>query len=509
MNNKLLLVKAITLLYRESQIPGNHENSATLVREIVSNIRLPELSVGIDHERDILNGLKQTALSMCESPIGHQYMLADILQRLKIDTMEEEVLYDALCDGIVPELPEGALKRTCLDIKRTLTNHFQEEKIGEIMNKAASTLKFSRNKITDMKAFVAEVVSQLEPYQVDLIRKDPAIISDVDVSNLAETTEVFDGIKDDETGVSIMSTGYQGLNRMLDGGFRRGEQWVIGALQHNYKTGFTLSIFKQIALYNKPQMIDATKKPLLLRISFEDTAALNFQFLYASLKENETGLKVDTSGITSEEMARYVHEKLGVNGYHVRIMHVNPSMWTYRDICNKILELEADGFEVHMCMVDYLLKLPTTGCEQGPAGTDIRNLYERLYNFMKARKITFITPHQLSTDAKMMIRDGRQGFVRELVGRGYYAGCKQIDQVVDGEIFMHIEIVNNASWLTLQRGKHRKNGQTPTEYLYCVLPFYDVGGIRDDVGKADSTRKKVGGGPIGSGEETPFWDLDG
>ena len=122
------------------------------------------------------------------------------------------------------------------------------------------------------------------------------------------------------------------------------------------------------------------------------------------------------------------------------------------------------------------------------------------------RKITLITPHQLSSDAKRLIRDGRTDFVREINGKGYYAGSTQIDQEVDLEMYIHIERVNGTSFLTVQRGKHRKIAQTPIEHQYCVLPFEDVGGIRDDLGKADTTRKKIGGGPIGSGQETPFWD---
>ncbi|EKD22643.1 MAG: hypothetical protein ACD_84C00026G0003 [uncultured bacterium] len=336
------------------------------------------------------------------------------------------------------------------------------------------------------------------------------------MSNLQQVVDVFGDVQHMTEGSGILQTGYQGINRMLDGGIRRGEQMVIGALQHNYKTGFSLSLFKQFALYNKPQLTDPTKKPLLLRISFEDDLTLNFQFLYQSLKENETGKPVemvDTSGFSKEQLAAYileistyVQERLRVNGYETHFMFVNPSLWTYRDICNKIIELEAEGYEVHLLMLDYLLKVPTTGCDMGPAGHDIRNMYERIRNFCAARKIASITPHQLSTDAKMMIREGRTGFVRELIGKGFYAGCKQIDQVVDIEIFIHIETVNGISYLTVQRGKHRKIKQTPIEYQYCVLMFNSVGGILDDVGKADTTRKKVGGGPIGSGEENPFWE---
>lgn len=505
MNNKLLLVTGITLLYRESQLPGASENSADLVRQIISGIRLSDINIGLDHERDVLEGLRATALAMCDNPVGHQYEPAEITQRLKVNCMEDEALYETLHDGISPELSENGLKRTCVNLKRTLANHFKETKIAEVVNNASYMLKFNRNKIEDIKKFVASVVSELEPYQVDTAEKDPAIISDVDMGDEFAVTGVFSAIKDLDDGTTLLKTGWQGLNRMLDGGFRRGEQWVIGALQHKFKTGFSLTLFKQLPIYNKPVMIDPKKKPLMVRISFEDPLTLNFQYLYQNLKEDETGEVPDLAGISDEEMARYVKEKLSVNGYHTRFIHVNPSMWTYRDIQNKVLELEADGYEIHVLMLDYLLKIPTTGCDQGPMGVDIRNMYERLGNFCKQRGILMITPHQLSTDAKMQVREGRQDFVKGLVGGGYYAGCKQIDQVVDGELFVHIEEVNNQSWFTIQRGKHRKIRQTLKEYLYMVLAF-SKSGLLDDLGKEDSTRKKVGGGPIGSKDENPFWE---
>lgn len=511
MTPKLLLVNAITLLFRESQIVSTNENSSELVRTIIQGIQLPEVTVGFDHERDILDGLKSTALYMCETPPGYLYELSDIMQRLKVNTLEEESLYDALCEGMVPELPEPALKRMCLNLKRTLNGHFREVKLNEIVGKAAYALKFSRNKITDMKAFVSELSSQLEPYMVDVITKDPAIITEVNMSKLDQITGVFGEVKNSLGGVSILRTGYQGINKMLGGGFRRGEEVVIGALQHKWKTGFSLNLFKQIAIYNTPVLKDPTKKPLLLRISAEDNLTLNFQFLYQSLKENETKKKADISGISDAEMAAYVQEKLAVNGYETRFMFINPSLWTYRDICNKVIELESEGYELHLVMIDYLAKIPTTGCDQTVIGMDVVNMYERIRAFMSSREITFITPHQLSTEAKMMIREGRTEFVKELPGRGYYQKTKQLDVVVDLEIFIHIEKVNGKSYLTVQRGKHRVIEQTPDEFHYCVLPFQDAKlfacGILDDINESDSTLSKPGSTRNARGEEEkPFWD---
>ena len=57
------------------------------------------------------------------------------------------------------------------------------------------------------------------------------------------------------------------------------------------------------------------------------------------------------------------------------MIRVNPSEWTHRDLFNYVLKLEADGFEVHATFVDYLAKLPTTGCNvSGPSGTDFRDM---------------------------------------------------------------------------------------------------------------------------------------
>ena len=508
MNSKLLLVKGITLLYRESQLPSIKENSSDLVRQIISSIKLPEINVELNHTREVLEALRRTALTMCEDPIGHEYDSIELLQRLKVDTGEETELYDALFTGISGDMTEQALKRTCITMRRALINHQREERAVEIVNKAAYQMKFDRSNV-DIKQLVSQIGQELEVLGLGATDEEhPAMVSEIDFGDEEKVAEVFKEVKASENGEGIMVTGFQGLNRMLDGGFRRGEEVVIGALQHKYKSGFSLTLFKHLALYNKPYMIDTSKKPLLVHMSFENSVEMNTQFLYASLKENETGVKCDITDIPEAEMARYVKEKLTVNGYHIKMMRIDPTLYSYKDICNKILQYEAEGYEIHALMLDYLAMVPTVGCTQGAMGQDVRDLYRRMRNFTEPRKITLITPHQLSTEAKMQIREGRQDFVKNLVNGGYYDKCKTVDNEVDLEIFIHIEIVNGVSYLTIQRGKHRKVAQTPSEHLYCVLQFHEVGGLLDDINGPDSTRRKVGGGPIGSADEVPFWEFN-
>lgn len=505
MDNKLLLVKCVTLLYRESMIPDKTENSADMVRTVLSAIKLPELSITLNHEKEHLGALRETALYMCGRPVEETYEKDEMLQRLKVNCGHDDKLYEALAQGIAKDMDEASLKRTVLSIRKFISDSFRENESINLFTKAANALRFDRDQIKDLRAFYREFATKLEPYLIEATRKDPAVISSVDLGEIGSMTEVFEEVQQMDNHVGLLKTGWQGVNEMLQGGFRRGEQWVFPALQHSYKTGFTLSLFKQLAMYNTPVMIDPSKKPLMLRISFEDSILSNLQFLYENLWTNEFGAKPDLKAVKPQEMASYVQSKLQANGYHVKMMRVNPSDWTLRDLQNTILELEANGYEIHVCMIDYLPMLPTTGCEDGPMGHALRDLYRRSRNFFSARKILMLTPHQLSTDAKQLIRDGHGDFVTKLIGKGYYSGSKQIDQEVDGEMFLHIEKLNGRAYLTIQRGKHRGVGIIPDTHKYLVLPFPEDTSIPDDLLTAPIHARKVGGGPVGSAEENPFW----
>jgi hypothetical protein len=280
---------------------------------------------------------------------------------------------------------------------------------------------------------------------------------------------------------------------MLQGGIRRGEFVIIPALQHKYKTGFTLTLFSQIARLNTPSPRDKNKKPLLLRISFEDSLETNMQFLYQELKYNETRQPVDTEHVTSQEMSSYVRSKLQINGFHVKFLRVDPTQWTYKDVTNKILELESQGYEIELMMLDYLSMVTTVGCKQGPAGTDMRDLFRRIRNFCEPRKIAVITPHQLSTEAKMLLRSGTSdfNFVKEIAEKGYFTDSKQLDQEVDLEIYIHLAKINKKSYFTVQRGKHRISTIANDEDKFFMLEFPHHMPIPDDIDTADTSFKKV------------------
>lgn len=124
------------------------------------------------------------------------------------------------------------------------------------------------------------------------------------------------------------------------------------------------------------------------------------------------------------------------------------------------------------------------------------------------RNILFITPHQLSSDAMRLLRQGVDDFVKQLPDRNYYADSTQISHEVDAEIFIHIEKENSRSWLTCQRGKYRSPKVIDDKDKYTALPFHPEGGLQDDLLGERLSRNSVGGTVSTSGgDEAPLWDF--
>ena len=177
MDSKLLLVKGITLLYRESQLEGTKEKSSALVREIVSKIKPPEITMDTGEGREILMGLTRTALTMCDDPHDHTYELTELLQRVKVNTGDETELYESIATGVTKEMDQQELKRYTLNIQRSLKNFQNEEKVSQIINQAAYKLRFDRDNL-DWKTFVQETHAQLETYIGGDSEDHPAIVDE-------------------------------------------------------------------------------------------------------------------------------------------------------------------------------------------------------------------------------------------------------------------------------------------------------------------------------------------
>lgn len=508
MDHKLLLVKSITLLYRESQLPNQTENSADLVKSIIALIKPPEGVMMADTGRDVISSLRTTVLWMANNPINYPYDKNELLQRLKVNTGIDEGLFEAFKAGVIHDLNDNEIKKVCAVHTKTLGTYLSQTRVKEIFKGAYTKTHFQDDQI-DWNSYVAETIEQLSAYaNMGEAIKHASVVNDIMLTDFDAVRNAFTRTLEETDPHGVMRFGLQGLNRMFghQGGAKRGQLITIGGLQHKYKSGMALDMFKGTALYNKPYMRDPQRKPLLMRMSMENPLETDIMHLYKTIVEAETGLQIVPETVNTDEATAYIIEKLSSNGYNINMSQIDPSEYTYHDMFNRVKELEADGYEVHQINCDYLNMISKKGCAQGPMGVEIRDLYRRVRNFMVRRGITFITPHQLSSDAKSLVRQGVSNFVQEIANKGYYDGCRSIDQEIDVEIYVHIEKVNGESYLTIQRGKHRGLIiPTPDKDLYTVYRFNQIGGIIDDINGKDMSRRAVGGSPVSEGGDLAWF----
>jgi hypothetical protein len=489
---KTVLVKIITLLWRESLLKHS-VSSKSLVQTTLGYIKSQENLLGASSV-DIVSKLKEAAVKLMNS--GQTSETADVddfMQSMRILCDVDSSTYEAIDQALRQNLDDQRLKRSMATLTAYLKGVNRAHQMSEIVKSANKEFNYTQ-KVTDTSVFARSLMEQLEPFSSGSGEKDPAIIGELDLSDNDKINETMQVAQARESGTSGLKTGWQDFNTALKGCLRRGYSYMVNALQHNHKTGFCLSVVSDILTYNTPEMIDVTKKPMVLFISCEDETADNIAYIYKRLKESELKEEIDVSKQNIKEMSAYVQEKLSVNGYSVRFVRINPSNWTYLDFQNYILELESEGYEIHCCYIDYLNLLSKFGCTTGASGDDIRDIFRRMRNFFSVRGTTFITPHQLSTEAKMLVRDGRQDLVKQVSQKGYTDGCKRIDQDIDGEITLHIEKIGDKSYLTVMVGKHRKVFVTEPQ-RYLVIPFLPYGPLPSDLNGPKITSRKIGETP--------------
>ncbi len=513
MDTRLLLVKMITLLFRNSQLDQRDEGAGELIKTVITSLKLPDqpvISNGSSH--DTVTALRDTVYWMIDAGKAEAIQRDDLLQRIRINTEGEEALYEGVLSGVYADISQEETMTVCRKVRNDLHMYMTKQKIKDALKKHHYDVSYNPNSV-DWRNLSRTIVEEFTDFDKqmrgDVKEKHPSIVDMVNLADEAQVENIFALGKDELSSTGAIRFGWQGFNRMFGktGGGRRGEMVVVSALQHNFKSGTTLNMFKHHALYNTPYMHDIAKKPMLIRMSFETSANYDVLFLYKSIKENETYEAVDLATVDVMEATQYIRAKFSEKGYTPLVVHINPSDFTFRDLFDFVEDRIAEGYEIHQLNLDYLAMISKRGCAAGPHGADTIDLYRRVRNFVSERKIFTVTPHQMSTQAKDLIRDGITDLVKKVANGGYYADCRGLDREVDMEIYQHIVKQNGISYLTFQRGKHRMVGITPEIDLFTVYQFDPIGDIRDDIYSEDMSRRRVGAKTQAEGGEVAWFDM--
>ena len=105
MDVKLFLVKSVSLLFLESQIEGYSSNNPKMIRDILSQIKLPETIGELGDGRNTLANLRTTVLWMLNEGASQRYDADSLLQRLRLNTQHDDTTYKAF-EKIIRRYPD-------------------------------------------------------------------------------------------------------------------------------------------------------------------------------------------------------------------------------------------------------------------------------------------------------------------------------------------------------------------------------------------------------------------
>lgn len=464
------LIKIITLLSREATLNKEAETKeySLDLAENILNIFKKDSRPLLGGDTDIVDDL----ISLVEGMIAdiESYDLQTVLDNLNIILKDHNSTLSSITKNLTKELSPGGLKNSVISGRTQLMKYYKEVEIKKMIakvNYSLTTNQYEGN-FTD---FINNMLLRVESLNNKVSSKIPGLVTEIDLES-DDSEEKISKFRELSTDEGKLKSGFVEWNDITQGGVSRGSMAMINALPHHYKSGLVQSFFTHTPIYNTPFMIDNAKKPLVVYISFEDDPEIFIPFMYTNLYYAEFKEAPDIKNVSTKEMITYMVKRLGVNGYKVRMLRINPADWTYKDLFNYILKLEAEGYEIHQMIIDYLAKMPATGCV-GRNGTEYRDLYDRVRQFCSPKKISVITPHQMSTEAKQLLRNGEN--IIELpkltVEKGYTEISKQLDQVVDLEVNIAKGLLYGKPVLAIMRGKHRGAPILEDKDKYRIMKF--------------------------------------
>lgn len=494
MNYRFLIINSLLLLYWERKLPNNPTSSIDTVKEIISELRV---SSGADTEGagDVYASLQALIIRICSHP-SEEIDKAALVRQVKIMASHDQYVADIIVESVERELTEDEIKVECASLSREVNEASKRIEFANMLKNLAKDYVYS-DKEFDYVTAARSVIEKAENFAVEKtegLGSISGVVNFIDFDDEKGLVDMFKEAMDEISPEEILKFPLQGLNKLTgkQSGGRRGETCLIAGLSHHGKSVLTMAITRGIAMYNTPVLHEPGKIPTILIISSENDLTINIRELYTQCYTN-IYKKLPDEVPNEEEAGKFIKEVFGKNGWRTYMVRINPDEFTLKDFQDMIYQLEASNHEIILCSFDYLAMMSTKGIEATITGQEKQLLWKRVRNMFTVRKTFFISPHQLSTEAQNIERDRPSKFLDEILGRGYYQGCRSLHQEVDLEINIQKIVKDGVTYICYGRAKHRGVNGTPEKDKRCC---YEVGplGILDDINEESRALEKPGRG---------------
>ena len=252
----------------------------------------------------------------------------------------------------------------------------------------------------------------------------------------------------------VLKTPYTKLNSVLGalGGFRRGELVVVAADDYHYHEGLVNDIYLGLALVNEPAMIDDSKTPVVLDISFGDSAQMYQEAMLGRYRE----LTGDTSSLN--------YHLLHCQGYRYFSYLVHDvGSYTLDDLFKYIHEVEATGHEIHLLTLGDLSKM--SRLDRIGNTLPLCEIYRRMRFFFDERGCTVITSLPVDDKMKGFTFDSVEHRLNEISNHSAFGNDRRLTETVDTTLILSFE----REGLYVHCGKHR--GSKTSQQTTCI-PMY-------------------------------------
>lgn len=307
-----------------------------------------------------------------------------------------------------------------------------------------------------------------------------------------------------------LSTGMQGMNEMLGGGFESGRIYIYFGLPGEGKSSVVLNLMYQIKKYNRDfQCKDPTKRPCVVLLTMENTVEESIERLFSMSTDRDcmTDFDVDSVMTMLKEDGELTLNDRNPIDIIIKYKPTNSVDTGYMyTLCD---DLEDQGYEVIAFFQDYIGRirssqhLSDTRLEYGAVTDDFKV-------FAQNKDIPVISVSQLNRDASKRIDDGRQSNKMDLVralGRSNISESMLVLNNIDCGFMITPEYSSiGEKFLGIQRVKIRYKA-SDLDVMY--LPYSNNSGIKllEDFGKSPIYKTTLRNGPTMIGNDPKFEDL--
>lgn len=487
MNDLLVLVKLLSAMYQAKILKD--KNLIQELTEMLDELPAPNPDV-MTQDKNVRESIRAAIHWLLNEAEEEPALIKSMLmQRAALFIKGDMELKSAIEAGLEDFDSEELRRRVAYKQITDIRNGMQDELFDKKFKRALKEVVYKD--LADIKREDLSLVMDLIQERVNSAfgERQSEVVLSVNTANPESMSAVIEMAKKENSPDGVLKMGIQGLNQGLepDGGLRRSKHYMLEALTNRGKSFAMAHVTTSVGMYNVPMLRDKAKIPTILFESAEDAMELVLRRMYKLAVTIQHQEDIDFQTTETPNIIEAIANCFKKNGWYLVINQIEANKDNRDAMFNRVRQLELKGHEIIFYGYDYLALQNIDKISGENKSDKLQLLYRQVRSFMIARGICFVTPHQLSPEAKKLLKElddeSEVYFAREVSGKSMTETSTKITNEVDGVITVHVAKTSMKTYFTCCIGKQRGEGCAPEKrfFIYDLDP--DLGLKHDIHGK--------------------------